>query len=86
MIEREHADVSVVQQTELLGLDRSGVYYVPVAVSAEELRSSIRLMNCIHAGRSTGRARSPMSWESIARPRNDTCARWALRGYVLGQT
>ena len=38
MIERDHADVSVMQQTTLLGLDRSGVYYEPIAVSAEELR------------------------------------------------
>ena len=38
MVERDHAELSVVQQTELLGLDRSGVYYVPTAVSAEELQ------------------------------------------------
>jgi putative transposase len=37
MVEREHAELSVVTQTRLLELDRSGVYYVPVMVSAEEL-------------------------------------------------
>lgn len=37
LIEREDPDMSLVMQAELLGLNRTGLYYHPVGPSAEEL-------------------------------------------------
>ena len=38
MIECQGGEITIGQQAKLLGLDRSGVYYVPAIVSAEELQ------------------------------------------------
>ena len=38
MIEREHSELSVVAQCELLGIHRSGLYYTPVHETGENLR------------------------------------------------
>jgi putative transposase len=43
-VDRDHADLSVRRQCELLGLNRSGLYYEPVGESEENLRL-MRLMD-----------------------------------------
>ena len=43
-MDREHADLSVRRQCELLGVNRSGLYYEPVGESEENLRL-MRLMD-----------------------------------------
>ena len=37
MVERSHAEISVRRQCELLGVNRSGLYYEPVGESKENL-------------------------------------------------
>jgi putative transposase len=44
LVDREHPDLSVRRQCELLGANRSGLYYEPVGESAENLRF-MRLMD-----------------------------------------
>jgi putative transposase len=44
LVDRDHADLSVRRQCELLGLNRSGLYYEPVGESEENLRL-MRLMD-----------------------------------------
>lgn len=43
MIERQAPDLSLTTQTDLLSLNRSGLYYVPVPPSAEELHIKRRI-------------------------------------------
>lgn len=43
LVERDNRDLSVVRQTDLLSLNRSGVYYVPGAPPAEELALKRRI-------------------------------------------
>jgi len=43
MIEREDAELSLTTQTELLSLNRSSLYYVPLPPSAEELHIKRRI-------------------------------------------
>ena len=43
MIERDHPELSLVAQAELLGLNRTGLYYRPVGPSAEEIRTKHRI-------------------------------------------
>ena len=38
LVERGHAEISVRRQCELLGVNRSGLYYEPVGESEENLR------------------------------------------------
>jgi putative transposase len=44
LVDRDHADLSVRRQCELLGLNRSGLYYEPVGESEDNLRL-MRLMD-----------------------------------------
>jgi putative transposase len=43
MIDREHPDLSLSQQAELLGLNRTGLYYQPVGPSEKELLAKRRI-------------------------------------------
>jgi putative transposase len=43
MVERQNSDLSLTEQTELLGLNRTGLYYQPVPPSAEEIAIKHRI-------------------------------------------
>lgn len=43
LVEYENSDLPVVKQSELLGLNRSGLYYCPVEVSADEIAIKHRI-------------------------------------------
>ena len=47
MVQPEHPELSVRRQCELLGVSRSGLYYEPVEVSAEEL-SLMKRIDALH--------------------------------------
>jgi len=43
MVEHQNSDLSLILQADLLGLNRSGLYYQPVPPSAEEIAIKHRI-------------------------------------------
>jgi hypothetical protein len=88
LIERPQSDLAVSTQAELLSLNRSGLYYQPVALSAEEVALKHRIDELYTLCLFMDRGASPRSYnrkesKSIAKRCNDICEKWVSKALVL---
>ena len=58
MIQRNHPDLSISQQCELVQLSRSAFYYTPVGIDTDSLVLMKKIDRMFTNTRSSGRARS----------------------------
>lgn len=91
MVDWERRELPIRTQAELLGLNRSGLYYKPKPPSGEELalKRSIDEIFTEHPYYGSRRITAALRRRAltlIARPSNATCARWAWRRCIPAPT
>jgi len=88
LIEQKHQDLSLTTQTELLGLNRTSLYYLPIPPTAKEVSTKHRIdeLYTKYPFYGSRRITVVLGCPLIVKQYSGICANWVYQAFVLVQT